>query len=84
MPAGMQLKMLEVHILYNILKIRFLFNFYYYLFAANHEGDERLVAADPDTGQLERSAPGDQITADTDTYVWRDACRYLRARQPGV
>jgi hypothetical protein len=51
----------------------------FYLFAANHEGEERLAAVDPDTGQLERSAPGDQITADTDTYVWRDACRYTCA-----
>ncbi len=66
--------MLEAHKLY--LKI---INSYY-LFAANHEGDERLAAADPDTGQLERSAPGDQITADTDTYVWRDACRCVRGK----
>jgi hypothetical protein len=65
--------MLEVHILYSILEIII------FLFAANHEGDERLAAADPDTEQLERSAPGDQITADTDTYVWRDACRYTCA-----
>jgi hypothetical protein len=75
MHAGTQLKMLEVHKLY--LKNSKLF----YLFAANHEGEERLAAADPDTGQLERSAPGDQITADTDTYVWRDACRYMRGKQ---
>jgi len=46
-----------------------------FLFSANHENDERLAAADPDTGQLEQSAPGNTITADTDTYVWRDACR---------